>query len=121
VAERISFAKGVMTRAGSSRLVSGVRNALLVVGALGVLAGALVVQSLVISARPSDDANLERASAAFRHLESDRAADLRRCVIVDVLDGFARGPLRVHLYDLGPRTGFRLVGIERPEGDDPPP
>jgi hypothetical protein len=43
-----------------------------------------------------------------------------RYVVVDVLDGFAPGPLRAHLYDLGPRAGFRLVGIERPANADPP-
>jgi hypothetical protein len=31
----------------------------------------------------------------------------------------ARGPLVVHLYDLGAR-GFRLVGLERPESPPPP-
>jgi hypothetical protein len=46
--------------------------------------------------------------------------DPARYVVLDVLDGFAPGPLRVHLYDLGPRAGFRLVGIERPETTDPP-
>ena len=49
-----------------------------------------------------------------------RPDDPERYVIVDILDGFAPGPLRVHLYDLGPRAGFRLVGIERPEDADPP-
>ena len=29
-------------------------------------------------------------------------------------DGVARGPLVVHLYDLGPARGFRLAGLERP-------
>jgi hypothetical protein len=41
--------------------------------------------------------------------------DVRRYVIVDLENGYARGPLRVHLYDLGPAGGYRLVGIERPE------
>jgi len=43
------------------------------------------------------------------------ADDARRYVIVDLENGYARGPLRVHLYDLGPAAGYRLVGIERPE------
>jgi hypothetical protein len=42
-------------------------------------------------------------------------ADASRYLMVDVFNGNARGPLRAHLYDLGPRRGFRLVGIERPE------
>jgi hypothetical protein len=41
--------------------------------------------------------------------------DARRYLIVDLDNGYARGPLRAHLYDLGPSAGFRLVGIERPE------
>jgi hypothetical protein len=43
-----------------------------------------------------------------------------RYVIVDIKSSYAAGPLRAHLYDLGPRRGYRLVGIERPEDDDPP-
>ena len=43
-----------------------------------------------------------------------------RYAIVDVSNGASKGPLRAHLYDLGPRRGFRLVGVERPEGDAPP-
>jgi len=41
--------------------------------------------------------------------------DARRYVIVDLENGHAEGPLRAHLYDLGPAAGYRLVGIERPE------
>jgi len=41
--------------------------------------------------------------------------DARRYVIVDLDNGYSRGPLRAHLYDLGPAGGYRLVGIERPE------
>jgi hypothetical protein len=36
-----------------------------------------------------------------------------RYVVVDITNGYAPGPLRVHLYDQGP-GGFRLAGIERP-------
>ncbi|HKO46178.1 MAG TPA: hypothetical protein VJV79_00555 [Polyangiaceae bacterium] len=43
------------------------------------------------------------------------ADDARRYVIVDLENGYAPGPLRAHLYDLGPGRGYRLVGIERPE------
>lgn len=46
--------------------------------------------------------------------------DARRYVIVDLENGYAKGPLRAHLYDLGPELGFRLVGVERPESDDAP-
>ena len=52
------------------------------------------------------------------HGSSDQGSpdtDLSRYRIVDIFNGSARGPLRAHLYDLGPRRGFKLVGIERPE------
>jgi len=38
-----------------------------------------------------------------------------RYVRVRIEDGVARGPLVVHLYDLGPARGYRLAGLERPE------
>jgi len=40
--------------------------------------------------------------------------DARRYRVVTVDDGAARYPLRVHLYELGAKRGFRLVGLERP-------
>jgi hypothetical protein len=39
-----------------------------------------------------------------------------RYVRVRIGDGVARGPLVVHLYDLGPGRGFFLAGLEREEG-----
>jgi hypothetical protein len=38
-----------------------------------------------------------------------------RYVVLDIMNGYAKGPLRVHLYDLGSERGFRLAGIERPD------
>jgi hypothetical protein len=38
-----------------------------------------------------------------------------RYVTVRIDDGFAPGPLLVHLYDLGASRGYQLVGLERPE------
>ncbi|HYQ17258.1 MAG TPA: hypothetical protein VEQ58_15905, partial [Polyangiaceae bacterium] len=38
-----------------------------------------------------------------------------RYTVVDITNGYAPGPLRVHLYDLGQAVGYRLAGIERPE------
>jgi hypothetical protein len=46
-----------------------------------------------------------------RSADDDRARYLR----VRMEDGVARGPLVVHLYDLGPSRGFRLAGLERPD------
>jgi len=48
------------------------------------------------------------------------ADDARRYVIVDLENGYAKGPLRAHLYDLGPGGGYRLVGVERPADATPP-
>jgi hypothetical protein len=46
--------------------------------------------------------------------------DLSRYLVVDLSNGHAKGPLRMHLYDLGPRRGAELVGIERPEDASQP-
>jgi hypothetical protein len=57
------------------------------------------------------------------HVADDRGAPdsaASRYLIVDVFNGVAPGPLRAHLYDLGPRRGFRLVGLERPDDDSAP-
>ena len=40
--------------------------------------------------------------------------DPARYVVVDITNGYAPGPLRVHLYDLGADGGYQLAGIERP-------
>ena len=41
--------------------------------------------------------------------------DRSRYVVLQIANGASRGPLVAHLYDLGPRRGLRLVGIERPD------
>ena len=59
-------------------------------------------------------------------LRVERGAGARVCVTlmhertgdylrVLVRDGVAAGPLIAHLVDLGPKAGYRLVGIERPD------
>lgn len=49
-------------------------------------------------------------------LPSSLPADsLERYVVLDLTNGYAPGPLRLHLYDLGPSGGYHLAGIERPE------
>jgi hypothetical protein len=37
-----------------------------------------------------------------------------RYVVLDVTNGYAPGPLRLHLYDQG-AAGYQLAGVERPE------
>jgi hypothetical protein len=69
------------------------------------------------------------APPRFRHVASPRvcvdiahgrfAPELphdapERYVVLDITNGYAPGPLRLHLYDLG-EGGYRLVGIERPD------
>ncbi|MBI5537022.1 MAG: hypothetical protein HY898_30150 [Deltaproteobacteria bacterium] len=50
-----------------------------------------------------------------RSLDARLPADApARYLLVDVFNGHAPGPSRVHLYDLG-AAGFKLVGVERPE------
>ncbi len=44
--------------------------------------------------------------------------DPRRYTVVRIHDGVAPGPLVAHLYDLGAQRGYRLVGVQRPEGDE---
>ncbi|HXX66848.1 MAG TPA: hypothetical protein VEK07_06690 [Polyangiaceae bacterium] len=54
---------------------------------------------------------------ALPHVASDGGrpdAAAERYVRVRIEDGVARGPLVVHLYDLGPTRGYFLVGLERP-------
>jgi len=78
-----------------------------------VSAGSAVVRSF-------PDATL---SVALPHQAPDGGAnddDPSRYLVVDISNGYASGPLRAHLYDLGPRRGFRLVGVERPEDERPP-
>lgn len=55
---------------------------------------------------------------ALPHGSPDAGAppgDASRYRIVTLANGFSRYPLLVHLYDLGPTQGFRVVGLERPE------
>jgi hypothetical protein len=61
----------------------------------------------------SPEVCVEIAHAPFG---SDVPADSpSRYVVLDLTNGYAKGPLRVHLYDLGSERGFRLAGIERPD------
>ncbi len=41
--------------------------------------------------------------------------DPSRYALVDLYSSSAPNPLRVHVVDLGPGKGFRLVGVERPD------
>jgi hypothetical protein len=64
-----------------------------------------------------------RICVELPHASTDAApalSDPSRYRVVDIANGYCRGVLRAHLYDLGPRRGFRLVGVERPESTTPP-
>ena len=61
-----------------------------------------------------------RTVARLRHPNIVEVFDIsdedepERYLVVRLTNGVAPGPLLIHLYDLGPRRGLRLVGIERP-------
>jgi len=64
-----------------------------------------------------------RVCVSVPHRAADGGApdgDALRYVVVDVANGQAPGVLRAHLYDLGPKRGFVLVGVERPSGSSAP-
>jgi hypothetical protein len=55
---------------------------------------------------------------ALPHLAPDGGApddDPSRYLVVSIWNGASKGRLDAHLYDLGPRRGFALVGLERPD------
>ncbi len=64
---------------------------------------------------PDGDVCIPITHGAFDESTADDAPS--RYVVVDVANGASRGPLRVHLYDLGPKRGIQIAGAERP--DDP--
>jgi hypothetical protein len=61
---------------------------------------------------PAPQVCLDIAHAAFP--ASLPANSPERYVVIDITNGYAPGPLRLHLYDLGESGGYRLAGIERP-------
>jgi hypothetical protein len=63
---------------------------------------------------------LDIAHARFPASLEPRPDDPARYLVLDITNGYAAGPLRVHLYDLGERDGFRLAGVERPSELRPP-
>ena len=87
--------------------------------------GVLGAERFHYAARYSDGAPLTVARRpggeiciAMTHVARDGGArdeSPERYVRVVVEDTVSRGPLVAHLYDLGPKRGFRLVGLERPE------
>ncbi len=83
-------------------------------------AGADLAHHSSPAVRPGADGSL---CLSVAHVADDSGApddSASRYVVIDIFNGVAPGPLRAHLYDLGPRRGFRLVGIERPDDDSPP-
>jgi hypothetical protein len=72
-------------------------------------------RELAVQVRPAGDLCLN-----VPHAASDGGAapdDPSRYTVVGIDNGQSRHALAVHLYDLGPKTGFRLVGLERPEAE----
>jgi hypothetical protein len=74
--------------------------------------------SPLVRPAPDGEVCVSLSSVADDGGAPDNAAS--RYVVVDIGNGFSKGPLRAHLYDLGPLRGYRLVGVERPASADPP-
>ncbi|HVY44766.1 MAG TPA: hypothetical protein VHB21_02760 [Minicystis sp.] len=80
-------------------------------------AGAARVDGGAPRALAASTAPGSRVCVDLPHVAADGGAPdgaASRYVVVRVTDGMAPGPLVAHLYDLGPRRGYRLAGIERP-------
>jgi hypothetical protein len=70
-------------------------------------------RALDVEARPGGE-----VCARPPHASPDGApppADTSRYRVLAVANRFSRYIVKLHLYDLGPSQGFRLVGLERPE------
>lgn len=70
------------------------------------------------AAAPSFRVEGDRVCARLTHgvVSSGEPADApARYMVLSLANGAAQYPLRVHLYDLGGKNGFRLVGLERLE------
>ncbi len=68
---------------------------------------------VTVERRPGGGVCVKLPHVAQDRGPADDAAE--RYVRVRIHDGVAKGPLVVHLYDLGPTRGYRLAGLERPE------
>jgi hypothetical protein len=85
-----------------------------------VFTGEALVPSGEAPVRPDRDGGV---CVTIPHRATDGGVpdnDASRYVIVDLRNGQAPGVLRAHLYDLGPKKGFMLVGVQRPKGASPP-
>ncbi len=72
--------------------------------------------SLSVSVGPDGSVCVDVPKVATSDSAAPNAAE--RYAIVDIGNGIAEGPLRMHFYDLGER-GLKLVGIQRPDSDRP--
>lgn len=71
------------------------------------------VRALAVQVRAAGEVCLTLPHESFDVGLQD--ADPSRYAVVAIDNGQSRYPLGLHLYDLGPERGFRLVGLERPE------
>jgi hypothetical protein len=76
------------------------------------LTAAGTTRTLRVTTGPGGEVTLHLVHSSAAAGASD---DPSRYVVVDVAGSTASGPLRVNLYDLGLRGGFRLAGLERPD------
>lgn len=100
----------------------GVRDASLFRYTARVVGGVVPSSAAASSSARWPWLRVERRSGAqvcvtLTHVASDGGAPdaaAERYVRVHIEDGVAKGPLVVHLYDLGPTRGYYLAGLERP-------
>lgn len=70
-------------------------------------------QPLEVQVRPAGEVCLTLPHESFE--VGLREADPSRYAVVVIENGQSRYAVGLHLYDLGPKGGFQLVGLERPE------
>jgi hypothetical protein len=78
-----------------------------------VLSGSDLQNRTVAAAIPGDDG---RICVSLPHIAVDGGIPddaASRYMRVDISNGKAPAPLKVYLYDLGTRRGFRIVGLQR--------
>ena len=70
-------------------------------------------KALPVEPRPNGEACVSMQHVAPDGTPAD--SDPSRYAVLAIDDGFSQFSLGVHLYDLGPSRGLRVVGLERPE------
>jgi len=80
--------------------------------------GSELTQKSKVDVAASDDGSVCVTLPRVAKSDGARPDSPERYAVLDVTNGIAHGPLRMHFYDLGADKGFKLVGIERPADGD---